>query len=181
MPFTPIHLGPGVALKALLGKHFSLMVFGFAQVVMDLEALVRIMRGDEVIHGYSHTYLGACGIAVLSVLVGRPVCQRLLDRWKPDGKSPLMDWLRGPRIVTGSAAVSGAIFGTLSHVFIDSIMHADMSPLAPFATGNGLLTLVSIDRLHLLLCAAGVVGMVGVLGRYALSDRSGRGQGENGV
>ena len=31
-PFTPLHLGPGLALKALGGRHFSLMVFAGAQV-----------------------------------------------------------------------------------------------------------------------------------------------------
>ena len=32
MPFTPVHLGPGLALKALGGRHFRLMVFAGAQV-----------------------------------------------------------------------------------------------------------------------------------------------------
>ncbi len=31
MPFTLIHMGPGAAFKALGGRRFSLMVFGFAQ------------------------------------------------------------------------------------------------------------------------------------------------------
>ena len=28
MPFTPFHLGPGAAFKAMGGKHFSFLVFG---------------------------------------------------------------------------------------------------------------------------------------------------------
>lgn len=36
MPFTPIHLGPGAACKAIGGRHFSFMVFGGAQVLMDI-------------------------------------------------------------------------------------------------------------------------------------------------
>ena len=39
MPFTPIHLGPGAALKAIGGRHFSFMVFGGSQVLMDIEPL----------------------------------------------------------------------------------------------------------------------------------------------
>ena len=31
-PFTPLHLGPGLALRALGGHHFSLMVFAGAKV-----------------------------------------------------------------------------------------------------------------------------------------------------
>ncbi len=34
MPFTPFHMGPGTAIKAVTGRHFSLTIFGFAQVLM---------------------------------------------------------------------------------------------------------------------------------------------------
>ena len=45
MPFTPRHLGPGFAIKALAGRHFSLLTFGVAQVTMDIEPLVGLIRG----------------------------------------------------------------------------------------------------------------------------------------
>jgi hypothetical protein len=48
MPFTPFHMGPGLAVKAVFGRYFSLMVFGFSQVAIDIEPLVRIIRGDAV-------------------------------------------------------------------------------------------------------------------------------------
>lgn len=83
MPFTPFHMGPGLAVKAESGRHFSLMVFGFSQVMIDIEPLVRIIRGDAMVHGFTHTYLGATLIAVLSVVVGRPVCQFFLNYWAP--------------------------------------------------------------------------------------------------
>jgi hypothetical protein len=59
MPVTPLHMGPALAAKALCGRHFSLLVFGFSQVVIDLEPLIRIQRDDAVLHGFTHTYLGA--------------------------------------------------------------------------------------------------------------------------
>jgi hypothetical protein len=59
MPFTPFHLGPGAAFKAIGGKHFSFMVFGGTQVLMDIEPLVAILRGSPVLHGVTHTILGA--------------------------------------------------------------------------------------------------------------------------
>ena len=40
MPFTPLHMGPGIAVKAVLQGSFSLMVFGWAQIVMDIQPLV---------------------------------------------------------------------------------------------------------------------------------------------
>ena len=59
MPFTPIHLGPGAACKAIGDRHFSFMVFGGAQVLMDIEPLLGIIQGWDVLHGYSHTLAGA--------------------------------------------------------------------------------------------------------------------------
>ena len=39
MPLTPYHMGPGMLLKAVLGGSFSLMVFGWTQIVTDLQPL----------------------------------------------------------------------------------------------------------------------------------------------
>jgi len=39
MPFTPIHMGPGILIKAILHGGFSLMVFGWAQIIMDIQPL----------------------------------------------------------------------------------------------------------------------------------------------
>lgn len=50
MPFTPLHMGPGLAVKALLGRRFSLTVFGFSQIAMDIEPLARMIRGDTLLH-----------------------------------------------------------------------------------------------------------------------------------
>jgi hypothetical protein len=53
MPFTPFHLGPGAAVKAIAGDDFSFIVFGGAQALMDIEPLVHMVRGDAVLHGLS--------------------------------------------------------------------------------------------------------------------------------
>lgn len=158
MPFTPFHMGPGLAIKAVSGRHFSLMVFGFSQVAIDIEPLVRIIRGDAVLHGFTHTYLGATLIGLLSVAVGRPVCQFLLNYWTPDPNSPFLNWLRGPKLISWPAAIAGTFVGTYSHVFLDSIMHSDMQPLAPLSEVNGLLHVISVEGLHLVCVASGVLG-----------------------
>jgi hypothetical protein len=163
--------------KAVLGRHFSLTVFGFAQVAMDVEPLVRMLRGDLIKHDLSHTYFGATAIGVFSLLVGRPVCQWLLGWWPTEGTHPFLGWLRGPRVISWTAATTGAFVGTSTHVLFDSVMHADMRPLAPFADENALLGLVSMEALHLLCVGAGVVGLVGLGGAYLLLGRLPR---ENG-
>lgn len=145
------------------------MVFGFSQVAIDIEPLVRILRGDALLHGMTHTYLGAIVIALVSVFLGRPICQRLLDYWSPDISSPFQHWLRGPKIISWPAAIAGAFIGTYSHVFLDSIMHADMRPLAPLSDANGLLYVISIDILHLACIATGLLGAISLILFFALS------------
>ena len=164
MPFTPFHMGPGLAIKAVAGRHFSLIVFGFAQVAIDIEPLVRILRGDSVLHGFTHTYLGATLIAVAVIFAGRPVCQSLLDWWNAGLSSKWLARFRSPAPISWRATVTGAFIGTYSHVFLDGIMHVDLQPYAPFSTANNMLGFVSIDALHLFCAGAGAAGVVGMLG-----------------
>lgn len=121
MPFTPFHMGPGLAVKAVAGRHFSLMLFGFSQVAIDIEPLVHIIRGDDVLHGFTHTYVGATLVAVVALFPGRPLCQFLLTYWAPSPDSRFLQWLRGPKVISWPAAIAGAFVGTYSHVFLDSI------------------------------------------------------------
>jgi membrane-bound metal-dependent hydrolase YbcI (DUF457 family) len=160
MPFTPFHMGPGVAVKAVSGRHFSLMVFGFSQVAIDIEPLVRILRGDSLLHGFTHTYLGATLIGLVSVVVGRPVCQFFLNFWVPDESTPFLYWLRCPQRISWSAAFVGAFVGTYSHIVLDSFMHADMQPFAPLPQSNALLHLISVAKLHAICLFSGLFGAV---------------------
>jgi hypothetical protein len=160
MPITPFHMGPGLLVKAVGGRHVSLTVFGFSQVVMDIEPLVRMIRDDVVLHGFVHTYLGATLIGLVSAVAGRPICQALLNRWAPDPTAAFETWLRGPRLISWPAAIIGAFAGTYTHVFLDGIMHSDMQPLAPFPGASGLLGVVSPGVLHVGCVLSGVLGML---------------------
>ena len=173
MPFTPLHMGPGLAFKAIGGRHFSLMVFGFSQVMIDLEPLIRMIIGDSVLHGVTHTYFGATAIGLASVLIGKPFCQWLLDRVRPDPSLGMLVWLRGSGRITWTAATVGAFFGTYSHVALDSVMHADMQPLAPFSNDNALLHIVAIDALHAGCIAAGVISAVALTAAYLVARDKG--------
>ncbi|MGE0763053.1 MAG: hypothetical protein AB7N80_07230 [Bdellovibrionales bacterium] len=53
------------------------------------------------------------------------------------------------------ALISAAI-GVWSHVFLDSIMHADMIPLRPFSDLNPSLHIISVLTLHVI-CLAGFI------------------------
>ncbi|MGB0219757.1 MAG: hypothetical protein ACPGJF_10530 [Sinimarinibacterium flocculans] len=146
MPFTPIHLGPGAAFKAIGGRHFSFMVFGGAQVLMDIEPLIGIIQNKSILHGHTHTVLGALLIGAVAGLIGRPISAFVLK---------LLQIQHHP--FTWAASFVGAFVGTFSHIGFDAVMHSDMNPLWPIAQSNGLLGIISIGSLHLLCLALGVL------------------------
>jgi len=116
-------------------------------VLIDIEPGYRMLAGDAVLHGPSHTIAGALAIGAIATAIGKPVSEFVLRRIRyPD---PDISWL---------AAASGAFLGTFSHLFFDAIMHADMAPWAPFSASNGLLGIISLSHLHILCVALGLVG-----------------------
>lgn len=65
MPFTPFHMGAALIVKPAARQHFSVLVFGIAQVAMDIEPLIGMILDWDVLHGPSHTILGALAIGAL--------------------------------------------------------------------------------------------------------------------
>jgi LexA-binding, inner membrane-associated putative hydrolase len=174
VPFTPFHMGPGIALKALAPRHFSLTAFGVTQVVIDVEPLVRILRGDAVLHGFTHTYLGATLIGAACAVLGKPLCQALLNLWKPDPEAPFLTWLRGEAVLSWHAVLLGAFVGTWSHVALDSVMHADVHPFRPWSDANGLLGALSLPALHRGCLLAGAAGALVLFAHYRRTVGSAR-------
>jgi len=140
MPFTPFHMGPGIVVKALLQGSFSLMVFGWAQIVMDIQPLVVMITGEGQLHGFSHTYIGATLLAIFSALSGKYLSEiglfviGLNKQWQVK----IAWWV----------SFLSAFIGTLSHVLLDSFMHSDVEPFFPVTTGNTLLGFISVQALH---------------------------------
>ena len=161
MPFTPLHLGPGLVFKAIGGRHFSFMVFGGAQVLIDLEPLLGMIYGWDSLHGVTHNLAGALLIGTLAGAIGRPVSERVL-RWLKIAHPPF----------TWSASFVAAYVGTFSHVAMDAIMHADMSPLWPLREGNAWLGAISLEQLHLACLGLALLGAA-ILGGQALRKRPG--------
>lgn len=162
-------MGPAAAIKAVSGKHFSLTVFGFAQVAIDIEPLVRLLRGDNILHGFTHTYVGAVLIGLFAFVAGKPVCEWFLRLWNDAFDHKYLRWLQLTQTITRS----GAFIGTFSHVFLDSLMHSDMRPFAPFSSSNPLLHSIPSGWIYLLCAASGFFGMivivlVGAWNRWAI-------------
>lgn len=160
MPFTPLHMGPGLAFKSLIPNHFSFSAYALATVAMDVEPLYRMWRIEFPLHGVSHTLTGALLIAAGTVLIGRRVIEagwRVYERLGGgDGEGFRMTWVQ---------AWCGAVLGTGSHLLLDGIMHADMRPFAPLTDANPLLMYEWVLPMHLGCVLAGMAGMALLLTR----------------
>jgi len=150
MPFTPIHMGPGFAIKSLLQKNFSLMVFGWSQIVSDIHPLFVFLSGGGISHGFSHTYLGATFIALFCALSGKYLGELGLKIIRKKEYLPI-NW---------NVAFISAFIGTYSHVLLDSVMHSDVIPFNPFWKSNILLSIVSVNTLHIFCLGTGLLGLV---------------------
>ncbi len=152
MPFTPFHMGPGILIKALLQGGFSLMVFGWAQIIMDIQPLLVLLTGEGHLHGFSHTYLGALLLGAFSALSGKYLAEfgLYLLGLNPQRKLRIAWWV----------TLLSAYIGTFSHVLLDSVMHADLQPFYPFDPANPLLGIISAGNLYLACLITGLIGSV---------------------
>lgn len=161
MPFTPFHMGAILVVKPNLDHRISLIAFGLAQVAMDLEPGIRMLVGaDDVLHGISHTILGAVIIGSAVVLAAPLVRLLILRRWNKEAMHYKQQWLVQSEVVPIGPVVAGALFGTLSHVALDSLIHHDIQPLFPFSRANPMLGLLSHDNVYLLCSVAAALGTI---------------------
>lgn len=151
MPFTPFHFGPGAALHALAPKRVSFIAFAVSNVIIDIEPLYFMLTQQFRLHRFFHTFIGASLIVVATVALfvsARWFARRLWlpnpFKWRELGMWPV---------------VLGAMAGSYTHVLLDSIMHADMTPFAPFSDANPLLRVMSLSALHWACFVAGVVAL----------------------
>lgn len=126
------------------------MVFGWAQIVMDIQPLAVMILGEGHLHGFSHTYIGATLLALFSAASGKYLSEiglfvfGLNKQWKVK----IAWWV----------SVLSAFIGTISHVLLDSIMHSDVEPFFPLTTNNMFLGLISVQSLHKVCLYSGLVG-----------------------
>ena len=161
MPITPLHFGPGALIKVVAPRHFSWTIFALANVLIDLEPVVLFLLIGDPAHPWLHTLPGAIAVAAVAALFGPKPCEWALVWWN---RNLAPGWQRRmlavePRISSASAWIS-ALIGTLSHLGLDSIMHADVHALWPIISGNAIQGAISLDLLHALCVAAAVLALV---------------------
>lgn len=153
MPFTPFHFGPGLLAKAAAPTRVSLTTFAVTQVLIDVETLYHLVRRDWPVHGQMHSFIGASTVGLVAagaVLAGRPI----LNRFVPASATSAVT-----AELTVQAAVVGGLLGGVTHTALDAIMHSDVSPLWPFASGNGLFGFLSAEILEIGCVLAAVTGL----------------------
>ena len=151
MPITPFHFGPGAAIHAVAPKHVSFLAFCAANVLIDVEPLYFILTHQYPLHRFFHTYIGAFLIVIATFtlfVLARWFAARFwlpnLFKWRELGLLPVL---------------LGAAAGSYSHVVLDSLMHQDVTPFAPFSNANPLLRAVSLSTLHWSCLAAGLAAL----------------------
>lgn len=163
MPITPFHFGPGALVKAAAPRHFSFTVFAFSQVLIDLEPIGMFVLTGAPVHPWLHTYLGATFVFLASWRLAPPVCVWALRLWNARLSPAQARWLACEPRISATAAGVGAFVGAYSHVAIDSIMHGDMEPFAPFSAFSPWLHAVQLETLHLACVVAGIIGVAGLV------------------
>ena len=156
MPFTPVHMGPGLLFKALMRGAFSLIIFGYAQVLIDLQPLVALTTGRGELHGWTHTWVGAMVIGGFAAVTGRPLTNAALR---------LVSGRAGKRLtVSWPVALGSGLIGTLSHVALDGLIYSDMHALRPWSDAQPWLGAATSAQAYAGCLLAGAIGGMLYLG-----------------
>ena len=171
MPITPLHMGPGMLLKGAADRQVSLIAFGVAQILMDLEPLLGLLRGAAELHGISHSLLLALPIGALAAWLGRLLSPLLLAKWNKEMRYYGWPQFLVARVPDWRPYLVGGWLGSYSHLLLDSLMHGDLNPFWPVWQGNPLLGWCSIAALHSFCLISGGVGLLLWFGRCLACGR----------
>jgi membrane-bound metal-dependent hydrolase YbcI (DUF457 family) len=117
-----------MAVKAVAQERFSLIIFGWAQILMDLQPLVVFLTHEGQTHGVTHTFVGGAVLGAVAAVSGKPMGERLLNLFRKKDK---------PRVhISWKTAWWSGMVGGLSHVLLDGLIYPDMSPFWPFVRGT---------------------------------------------
>lgn len=172
MPFTPLHFGPGLWLKAAAPRQISCSAFLLANVAVDVESLYRLIRADDPIHGFFHTLLGAgvgglVSASALALIVGglsRLGCF-LSRRSSPAPAALQAEGRLRPALI-------GGLLGGLTHSLLDSLVYADVLPFSPWSRRNPFLGLVEMEQLIRWLLLIGGLGIIACTLRLWITGQS---------
>jgi len=131
MPFTPFHLGPGLALGLPLRRHLHAPTFLLANIIVDIEPFLVLILGLRYpLHGYLHTFLLAVPAGILLGYL-----MFLLEKvLQPLYKMLMLE--KNDGLCLKRFLIAGGL-GTGLHVLFDAPLYSDMRPFYP-STANPL-------------------------------------------
>ena len=138
-------------------------MFAFANVAIDMEPIVYFVLTGDPAHRHLHSLLGAGLFAVACALAGRRLCEKLLVFWNSRLDQAQTIWFAVNTKITVPMALISALFGTWTHVLLDSVMHADIQPFWPFSDANPLRWVWTMDFLNIWCLLLGLWGMLRLL------------------
>jgi hypothetical protein len=153
MPITPFHFGPAVLIKVFV-RNFSFRIFVLANILIDVEPGYYLLIDQPPFHRFFHSYLGATIVAVITALVGIPLCRFGTNVWNMLFKRYKIEQLN----ISAGVLIISALIGTYSHVLLDSLMHWDMAPFQPFSKANPLINAIGFAEVHWLCLILGIIG-----------------------
>ncbi|TWU09239.1 hypothetical protein CA54_44790 [Symmachiella macrocystis] len=169
MPFTPFHFGPGLLIKTLTGRMFWLTPFVTANVLIDVEVLYYLWMRSRPFHRYAHSYLGGIVAGLLAGAGTFAVAMFVARVWP--GRWSFLPTAKSSKPLLLFQSITAGLVGGISHIFLDSLVHAEIEPFWPFATGNELAGLVSGRIVYLSLVLFGLLGGCIWLQEYLAADR----------
>ena len=146
MPFTPYHMGFGLIAKSAKSAKVSLIMFGFSQIVIDLEQLYKHIQTPHgfAYHGLTHTIIGATIIAIICL-----PCRSMLERLFR-------------RTISKPSAIYGAFIGVYSHLLLDSLVHSEVSLhlFWPLHIDSHLYGYITLQQINILCIFMGIIGLI---------------------
>jgi len=164
MPLTPFHIVAGASVKFIFSKYFSWSVFTLTNIIIDTEVLYYLFTTGEFSHKFFHTIFGATLIAILCATLGKPICELGLRIWnnnlQNEQSMESLRWLNTGIKINIVSSMNGAFIGAYTHLLLDSVMHTDIVPLAPFTNINNLLGIISIGNLQYICLGSFAIGLI---------------------
>ena len=149
--------------KAVMPNRFSIMAFGIAQVLIDLEVLWNMAHNNNQLHTFFHTYLGASFIVLIAAPLGKRVSGWARKIWNlaAGNFSPFDMTVSGH--TSWMATLLGASIGAYSHVLFDSFYHSDIKPFQPWSDSNPCEGLIAPFRMEIVFNALFIIGLAGFI------------------
>ena len=159
MLITPFHLGPGTLIKAIIPSWFSLSAFTLAQLIIDSELGYYYFIQQEPYHRFLHSYVGASAVLIVCLILAKPLCQLWLKIWNKLIASSSHSRLYVNEVIPYKSIIIASTLGVYSHIFLDSLITADLQPLYPWSTENALYGSTNLVLFHFALLVMGTVGV----------------------